>query len=361
MIGTRVNTKIFSFRFIARFLLDKNVWLVVVAALAARPFLQAQISQAPAPPAAETRSQLAGSPVDASEYVISADDILNVSILDVPELSGEFRVSNTGKVTLPVLSHSLTAAGLTLTQFSELLAKQVKTAGLVSDPHVTTSVSQSRTHTVAIDGAVKHPQVYTLFSPTTLRDALSQAEGLSEDAGGTAIIQRGEIGARALKAGGKPLTGEQAETDRTVTVDLAKLIETGDAKLNIPIFPGDRITVPRAGVVYVVGAVTKPGGFTMRPGPQGMTVLQALALAGDSKSTAIRNQTVIIRNDPQAPEGRKQIPVELKKVLGGKEADPMLLADDILFIPDSTGQRILRRGLEAVLQTTTGIAIYKGR
>jgi polysaccharide export outer membrane protein len=215
---------------------------------------------------------------------------------------------------------------------------------------------------VAVTGAVKHPQIYTVFGRTTLHDVLSQAEGLSEDAGAVAIVQRGEIGLRALQANSsKPLTEEQLEAGKTEAVDLTKLIEAGDSKSNIAIYPGDRVTVPHTGVIYVVGAVTKPGGFTMRPNGQGMTVLQALALAGDTKTTAIRNQTVIIRNDPQSLDGHKQIPVELKKVLSGKASDPVLQADDVLFIPDSTGQRILRRSFEAVLQTTTGIAIYHGR
>ena len=78
--------------------------------------------------------------------------------------------------------------------------------------------------------------------------------------------------------------------------------------------------MPRAGVIYVVGAVNKPGGFTMKASSHGMTVLQALALAEDTKTTAKRDQTVIIRNDPQAPEGRKQIPVDLKSYPAGQES-----------------------------------------
>jgi polysaccharide export outer membrane protein len=350
-------------------MVDKNAIWNSCSALTTAAFtvfvvanLWGQASQTVSKQPSEAFPQSIDLPVEAGEYIIGPDDVLNISILDVPELSGEFRVSNTGKVTLPVLSHSLNAAGLTLTQFSQLLAKDVKTAGLISDPHVNTSVSQSRVHSVAVTGAVRHPQVYTLFSRTTLHDVLSQAEGLSEDAGGVAIVQRGEIAMRALAASDeKPPTGEQVEAGQTVTIDLTKLLEMGDSKLNIPVFPGDRVTIPHAGIVYVVGSVIKPGGFTMRSNGEGMTVLQALALAGDTKTTAIRNQTVIIRKDPQSPDGRKQIPVELKKVLSGKVSDPVLQADDILFIPDSTGQRILRRSLEAVLQTTTGIAVYRGR
>jgi len=294
------------------------------------------------------------------DYVIGIDDVLKVSILDVPELSGEYRVDNSGKVTLPLLATRVKAAELTLSQFSESVTRELKAAGLVSDPHVSTSVDTSRLHAVAITGAVRRPQVYPVFSQTTLLDMLSQAEGLADDASGTAVVSRGTIGAQALDHNNERATST-AETSQTVTIDVKRLLESGDPKLNVDVYPGDRITVPHAGVVYVVGAVNKPGGFAMKPSAHGLTVLQALALAEDTKGTAKKDQTVIIRSDPQAPEGRKEIPVELKKVLKGKNADPVLQAEDILFVPDSAGKHALHRSLEAVVAATTGVAIYRGK
>jgi len=292
------------------------------------------------------------------EYVIGPDDLLNVYILDVPELSRTYRVSASGTVTLPVLAKPLTAAGLTLPQFSERLSGELKAQGLVSDPHVTLSVDQSRLHTVAITGAVKRPQIYPVFSQTTLVDVLSQAEGLADDAGNTAIVSRGDIGIRASRTGDTARSPEQDHAADTLTIDLKRLLESGDPSLNVHIYPGDRITVPRAGIVYVLGAVNKPGGFTMRVSSHGMTVLQALALAEDAKTTAKQNQTVIIRNDPQAPEGRQQIRVDLKGILRGKSPDPVMQAEDILFIPDSTAKRAFHRGIESVVQAATGVAIF---
>src|SRR6202011_2975561 len=99
----------------------------------------------------------------------------------------------------------------------------------------------------------------------------------------TAIVRRGEIGMHALNLNkGETLTGERDKATETVTVDLKKLLEGNDAHVNVDVYPGDRITVPRAGIVYVVGAVNKPGGFTMRANSRGVTVLQALALAQDT-------------------------------------------------------------------------------
>jgi len=117
------------------------------------------------------------------------------------------------------------------------------------------SVDQSSLHTVAITGAVKRPQIYPVLSRTTLLDVLSQAEGLADDAGNTAIIRRGDIAMRALRPENAPAHGtEQIATGNTLTVDLKQLLDSGDPSLNVNIYPGDRINRARVGVVYVVGA-----------------------------------------------------------------------------------------------------------
>jgi polysaccharide export outer membrane protein len=293
-------------------------------------------------------------------YLIGPDDVLSVYIVDVPELSRDYRVDATGSVSLPILAKPISAAGLTLAQFSDLLCKELKTAGLVSDPHITTSVTQSRLHAVAITGSVKKPQVYPIFTHTTLLDLLSEAEGLADDAGNTAIVRRADVALHNPNVR-NTLGPGQSEPATSVTVDLKKLIESGDPNLNVDIYPGDRVTIPRAAIIYVVGAVNKPGGFVMRQSSHAMTVLQAVALAEDTRSTAKRDQSFIIRNDPQSPDGRKQIPVDLKKILSGKSTDTTLQAEDILFVPDSSGKRALHRGLESILQAATGVTVYSAR
>lgn len=288
------------------------------------------------------------------EYLISPDDVLEVYVLDVPELSRAYEVSATGKVTLPLLAAPLAAAGLTLEQFSQLVRARLQEEGFVSDPRVSTSVRESRVHAVSITGAVKRPQMYRVLGRTTLLDMLSQAEGVAEEAGTMAIVRRGQIAVSALQAG-----SPQAQVPPTVTVDLEGLLGSGDTAANIDIYPGDRIVVPRAGIVYVVGAVNRPGGFPLKTGRQSITVLQALALAEDLKTTAVRGKAVIIHGDPAAPGGRRQLPIDPRKLLAGKSPDPPLVAEDILFVPDSSSRRALKRGAEAALQMATGLAIYR--
>jgi len=301
-------------------------------------------SAAPAWSAAfETRT----TPGPDTDTVIHPDDVLDINILDVPELSRQYRVSPAGTVLLPLVPVPLHPAGMRVTDFSALVAKELHDRGLVTDAKVLTSIASSRAESVAITGAVKLPQIYPVFGETTLLDILSQAEGLTDDASNIAIISRGEV---ALQSG---------TPSRNETVDLTKLLESGKAEYNVKIYSGDRITIPRAGIVYVVGAVNKPGGYTIKSSGQGMTVLQAIALAEDIKSTAKRDKTVVIRGDPTAPGGHRQTPLDLKKILAGKSPDPVLQANDILFVPDSEGVKALHHGLEAALQAATLVAVYR--
>jgi polysaccharide export outer membrane protein len=296
----------------------------------------------------------------AEDYVISPDDELDISVLDVAELSRTYRVSPTGMIAVPLLTKPIKAAGKSPSQLSQILADELRAAGMVSHPQVSVQVKASRLHSVAIAGAVKRPQIYQILGKTTLLDALSQAEGLSDDAGNTAIITRGDISSRilGLDAPKETESGDPLLSSRTVMVDLKRLMEEGDPTLNYDLYPGDRVTVQRAGIVYVVGAVNRAGGFVLKNDREQMTVLKALALAEFVKSTADTKKTMIIRGGPKSPGGAQEIPVELDKMLKGRIKDRVLLANDILFIPDSSSKRAIHRAGEAAAQAAS-LLVYR--
>src|SRR5207249_8785058 len=164
----------------------------------------------------------------AQEYMISPEDQLEVYVLDVPELSRTYRVSQAGLIDIPLLQEPIAAAGLTTGRLSQVIAEKLKQAGMVEHPHVTVQVMQSRLHSIAIAGAVKQPQIYSTLGKTTLLDAISQAGGLAEDAGNTAIVVRGDAAGRALASetsGEPPAGGGPPPNSRTLKVDLKRLME----------------------------------------------------------------------------------------------------------------------------------------
>ena len=125
---------------------------------------------------------------------------------------------------------------------------------------------------------------------------------------------------------------------------------------NIPILPNDVISVPKADLVYVIGAVRKSGGFVLSE-KEKMSVLQAVSLAEGLDRISAPKDARILRPVPET-ESRLEIPVNLQQILEGKSGDVSLLANDILFVPISHAKSALTRGLEAAIQIGTGVAIY---
>ncbi len=311
----------------------------------------ASVAQAPPPAQAGSASQ---------DYMILPDDLLDVYILDVPELSRTYRVSMSGQVTFPLISKPLSAAGLTLGQFEQLLSSELRSSGTLTHPQVNISVKESRLHSVSVTGAVKRAQIYPVFGKTKLLAVLSQAEGLSDSAGSIVKIIRGAATSKGLEnPATKSPDDNTADNGQTISINLNDLFAGKDENLNVDVYPGDWVTVPPASVVYVIGAVNKSGGFMLTTNREHVTVLQALALAEDLKNTARRENAMIIRRGASGTQDRQEIAINLKNILKGESPDIAMQANDILFVPDSGGKRAMQRGAEAIIQAATGMAIYR--
>jgi polysaccharide export outer membrane protein len=205
------------------------------------------------------------------------------------------------------------------------------------------------------------------------------AEGLADDAGDTVLIVHGagyaesgsSEGPDPTHAGIAPMPPYREvfanynssqptapkQKGEIEEINLKKLLESADSAWNVPVHPGDIVKVSRAGIVYVVGEVQKPGGFVLQNN-ENISVLQALALAQGTTHTSAISHARIIRTDP-ATGKRTEIPMNLGKVLSGKKSDTLLQPKDIVFIPNSAAKSVLYRGSEAALQTATGVAIYR--
>ncbi|HEY6291300.1 MAG TPA: polysaccharide biosynthesis/export family protein [Terriglobia bacterium] len=294
------------------------------------------------------------------EYVISPDDLLDISVFDVPEMSKPYRVSPGGLIALPLVQHPVAAAGLTTDQLALAITKRLQTDGLVSDPHVTVDVKESRLHSVTVTGAVKKPQIYPVFGSTTLLDVLAQAEGLADDASGVAVVTHGSAAAEAQESEtGRDGSAHSDDVPGAEVIDLKRLMATNDPRLNLELHGGDRVTVQHAGVIYVVGAVNRPGGFVLNSEHQPMTVLKAVALAEDLKPTAVGNKALIVHPKSSGAGDEEDAPVKLNDILAGRAPDEPMHANEILFVPDSKGKQAMRRAAEAAVQITTGVIIWR--
>jgi len=310
---------------------------------------------------ADSNGGVDGQALKAEDTRISPGDLLFIQVFDVDQMTREYRVSGTGAVDFPLLSEPIGVAGLTPQQAAQAISQKCVEAGVLSHPQISVTVRESRLHSVTISGAVKSPQIYPVFGHIGLLDLLTQAGGAADDAGSLVTITRGEVSRRVLaaEAGGTAGAGKSPTLPNTVTINLQRLLQTGDPSLNVNVYPGDRVTVQRAGIVYVLGAVNKAGGYVLSEARQDMTVLKALALAGDLKSTAKAKKTMILRPNPSAPGGREEIPIDLHAMLKGHAGDRPLLENDILFVPDSGALKALHRSADIAVTTVGYAAIYR--
>lgn len=299
------------------------------------------------------------------EIPIGAGDVVHVDVFDVPELSREIRVGDTGDISMPLIPGRIHAAGLTTFELEAKLENLLVENGLVSHPQVSVFVKEQTSQPVSIMGAVNHPMVYQLVKPTSLLELIALAGGITDDAGATVMVTRGGLFLNAPAVSGAiPTTprGGGVDTDAaaaTVTVRLHDLLVSGDPTFNVPVYGGDVVSIPRSGIIYVTGAVGAPGGYVLESRGDHITVVKAVAMAHGMIGTAKGNSAVILRTD--ATGGKQEIPVPVKKILKRQADDMKLQAGDVLYIPDSTAKKVLARTGEAAIAVTSGLLIYRAQ
>jgi polysaccharide export outer membrane protein len=288
----------------------------------------------PAKPLAQVTPLPTNTDTDRDKLRIGAGDLLEVSVYGVSDFKQEGRVSDSGDMTLPLVG-GLHIGGLTVDEAQAKVSQALVEGGYFRDPHVSVLIKDFASQGISVMGEVEKPGVYPAMSTRRLYDLVSQAGGFTAKAGKTVTITHRD---RPTDPENIPLTSDPAKSMTS----------------NITVYPGDTIVVSKAGIVYVVGDVGRPGGFVMENGER-MTVLQAIAMAQGVNRTAAVGSARLIRRSTGKPE---EIKVPLKGIMSAKANDVDLMPEDILFIPGSMAKNAMRRGLESVLQIATSAAIY---
>ena len=334
-----------------------------------------QVSAAQRPPGELRQYTFAETAARARDYQIGAEDLLEISVYGAPDLSGEVRVTADGSISMPLVG-TVQAAERTPLEL-ELALEELLSRTYMKHPQVAVRVKQMESHSVAVLGAVEKPGVFQVRTAKPLIEVLSLAEGLSSDAGDKIIIMRREATGNSPAAAVPlpavaPARGDPSEVPsaleppegaeenaakQSIEVPLKDLLNTDDARYNVLVYPGDVVKVSRAGVVYVVGEVNKPGGYVLKSN-ESISLLQAIALAEGTTHTAAGGRTRIIRTDSATGE-RTELAVNLKKVLAGRSPDPVLRPRDIVFVPNSSSKAALFRSTQGIMATATAAAIYR--
>jgi polysaccharide export outer membrane protein len=354
--------------------------------------------------AAASRSTLA------RDYVIGNGDLLAIQVFDVPELSREIRVSQTGTIGLPLVRVRLHVSGLTELQAELKIAEVLEADGLVSHPEVSVAVKEKKSKPITVVGAVMHPLVYQADRQVTLLEVLAEAGGITGDAGESVIVTRAETDpsddpssppaispqdaaplpvaadSAVPPVASQPILPASAEPSavstasrqagessaahigtardaipppisNTITVNLNQILEAGNTSNNIVLMPGDIVTIPHAGIVYALGAVNRPGGFAVSNDRSQLTTLKLLSLAGGLDRYAKSDRAVIVRKDASGQQ--REVDVDLKRVMKFESEDVRLQPSDILYVPKSGVKQALIRTGELSLAVGTGVVIYR--
>ena len=285
-------------------------------------------------------------------YTLGPGDQVTIHVLDLEEIGDSpFRIDMRGNISVP-LAGRLHAAGLTVEQLEAAVATGLRE--YLQDPVVTVSIFEFSSQPVSVIGAVNNPGVRQIRGRKTLFEIVSEAGGLKNEAGNSIKITR------RREFGDIPLAGARADTSGEFSVaeiNVKSVMEARNPRENIEIRPNDVISVPRAELVYVIGAVKRAGGFVLEE-REHISVLQALAMAEGLDPLASPSTAKILRESDGGAH-RVEIPVDVHKILTGKISDVQMRANDILFIPNSTSKSAAMRGLETAIQLGTGVAIYR--
>lgn len=264
-------------------------------------------------------------PGDISELRIAPGDLLSVNVYDSPELSNPYRVGPGGDISIP-LCGMVKVGGLTLTEAAKRLEDALKDGQILLHPQVNVDLLQYAGQYVTVTGQVETPGRMPLFAPAKLADVLAEAGGET------------------------PLAGEEVKIrhvagDSTVEQEVSYLPGRENSKAaSVIVHPGDSVYVPRAGIVYVLGAVARPGGYVMQESGK-LNVAEALAMAGGTILTANTGGLRVIRRNPDGTV--LDFPLSYDAIAKGTQTPLALHAQDIVYVPMSK--------VKASLSSATGI------
>jgi polysaccharide biosynthesis/export protein len=266
--------------------------------------------------------------------LIGRGDLLHLQVYDTPEMEQHARVTDSGSIPFSFLG-TVSVSGLTPAQAAEQIEHRLVAAGVMLHPQVTVRVEAYATQNASVMGQVQKPGSYEIDTGRKVVEVLAMAGGLTDVADRHITIER--FGAAQQKV-------------QYYYSNLAPAALADDPM----VYPGDTVIVPKAAMVYVLGDVSKPGGYPINTNNSTMTVLQAIALAGYANHTAAVAKSRLVR---ATPAGVVEIDLQVNAIEKGKKPDVALLADDVVYVPFSFMRNIGING-QAILASATSAAIY---
>lgn len=263
-------------------------------------------------------------------YVLGPGDQIMIRAFEMEEIGERpLLIDGDGNINIPRLG-VVHAAGLTVPQLEAHLATLLRR--YVQQPQVNIQITQFRSEPVFFEGAFVHPSIVALQGRRTLIEMITAVGGLLPNASHYVTVTRQKA------VGSIPLPNAVSSPDgkvSTVTISLASLRDDISPAENIILEPYDVIRAERAEYIYVNGAIGRVGGIDLLE-KESMSVTQLVTLAGGLRPEADPTKVVVLRPVMNTSK-RAEIPLNLNRIMSGKDTDFPLLANDLLYVPQKGG------------------------
>lgn len=273
-------------------------------------------------------------PPDFASLKLAPGFLVDLEVLDDTDFDGTFRVDQQGNLALPILG-PVHVDGQTASEARQLIQQRLSADQILKNPQVNLTVVEYAALEVTILGEVPAPGRYPLFAPRSLTDVLALAGGLN------------------ITAGNEIQITHQGKDEQPDSIHFSKATHYKSVQDTI-VRPGDTIQVKRAGIVYVLGAVTRPGGYIMQEDGT-LTVLEAISMANGTTIPASVNTIYLLRRNADGSAVKIELP--LNKMQRGKNADMQMQATDVLYVPTSKIKSALINSV-GILAAATSASIY---
>jgi len=265
--------------------------------------------------------------------LIGPGDLIQIDVLDTPEMEQQVRVNDEGAVPVAFVG-AVKVSGLSPSGAADAIQKALIDRQIMKHPQVTIRVQEYATQDVSVLGQVHTPGTYAIDTPQTILKVLSLAGGLTDMADRQVSIKRHDSS--------QVVTYYLSNSSRSALEDA------------VMVYPGDTVLVPKAPLVYILGDVNRPGGYAISTNDSRLTILQALAMAGSASKTSVKSHVRLIRT---TAKGQIEMPIHLDAIEKGKQVDIAMQPNDILFVPFSWMKNMAMAG-SSIAASTAGAAVY---
>lgn len=249
---------------------------------------------------------------EANLYLLGPKDIISINVFQEPQLSGDYELSDEGKIKFPLLGEVL-LSNLTIQQASEKIEKLLEKDYFV-DAQISVVVKEYKSFWVNVIGEVKNTGRKYLKSRATILDVISECGGLSSEAGDSITLKR-------------PIS---KESSLVVQLNMKELTDPNNPNFNYKVETGDTIIIHPKPYFYIQGEVEKPGKYEL---VKDLTLLQAIALAGGTAKFANEKNVEIYRTEGSET---KIIKKNLKEIKKNEEEDISILPMDTIIVNKRT-------------------------